>query len=373
MWTAMLQLSIDVHAAHGLGLDLNPANLATERGDGRLYYLDDELYDRLDARDLAGAIVARIPEETEPDPARWQRWAAQLHEQLALRSFRWSSLRDEIALYPLPERYEPCREAVLAELAPPRAIRRRPGELTCVLADVHANAAALDAVIADARANGAERFLFLGDIVGYGPDPAYCVRTLAELPHALVIRGNHDPAIAINQFEIGMNSLARQCAEWTRGQLGDNEIAWLAEMPIEHTDDGWLAVHGAPRDPRRFFAYVYELTYEDNLRHLREHDIRICFYGHTHVQLTHVDLASGPAKLPGARKIELDPRRFWLVNPGSVGQPRDGDSRAAYALWRPSTGELATVRVAYDVGRTVRALRSAGLPAQLEQRLQAGA
>lgn len=373
MWTAMLQLSIDVHDTHGLGLDLNPANLATERGGSRLYYLDDELYDRLGARDLAGAIVARIPEETDLDPARWRHWGTHMREQLALQSFTWDALRDEIALYPLPERYEPCRVALVAELVPPRPIRRAAGELTCVLADVHANASALDAVIADARAHGAERFLFLGDAVGYGPDPAYCVRRLAELPHAMMIRGNHDHAISSHQFELGMNSLARQCAEWTRDQLGTNELAWLAALPIEHVADGWLAVHGAPRDPHRFFAYVYELTYEDNLRHLREHDIRLCFYGHTHVQLTHVELAAGPAKLHGSRTIDLDPRRFWLVNPGSVGQPRDGDSRAAYALWRPSTGELATLRIAYDIEHTVRALRSAGLPAQLEQRLQVGA
>jgi diadenosine tetraphosphatase ApaH/serine/threonine PP2A family protein phosphatase len=373
LWTTMLQLSIDVHCTHGLGLDLNPANFATEPGGSRLYYLDDELYDRLDARDLAGAIVARIPEANAPDPAPWQQWGAHLREQLALQSFTWPALRDEIALYPLPERYEPCRDALLAALATVPQPRRASGELTCVLADVHANAAALDAVIADARAHGAERFLFLGDAVGYGPDPAYCVRRLAELPRASLVRGNHDHAIATNQFELGMNSLARQCAEWTRSQLGTDELAWLAALPIEHVEEHWLAVHGAPRDPHRFFAYVYELTYEDNLRHLREHRIPLCFYGHTHVQLTHVELAAGPSKLAGERTLEVDPRRFWLVNPGSVGQPRDRDSRAAYALWRPSTGELRTLRVAYDVERTVGALRSAGLPGQLEHRLQAGA
>src|SRR5690606_28591274 len=121
-------------------------------------------------------------------------------------------------------------------------------------------------------------------------------RRLAELPRAHLIRGNHDHAIAANRFELGMNSLARQCAEWTRQQLGAAELAWLAELPIEHVEEGWVAVHGAPRDPHRFLAYVYELTYEDNLRHLREHRIPLCFYGHTHVQLTHVELAGGPSK-----------------------------------------------------------------------------
>jgi len=372
MWTAMLQLSIDVHHAFGLGLDLNPANFATEREGGTLFYLDDELYDRLEVRDLAGAIAARIPEEAAVDPASWRGWGARLGEALVLHGFTWSAIRDELARYPLPERYEACRDALLGALAPARPVRRSTGEVTCVLADVHANAAALDAVLADARAHGADRFLFLGDAIGYGPDPAYCIRRLAELPRALLIRGNHDHAIASHKLELGMNSLARACAEWTHAQLAADELAWLAQLPTDHVDDGWLAVHGAPRDPHRFLAYVYELTYEDNLRHLREHRIPVCFYGHTHVQLTHVERARGPAKLAGALELELDPRQTWLVNPGSVGQPRDGDPRAAYALWRRTTGELATLRVAYDVAATMRGVRAAGLPLQLEHRLQAG-
>lgn len=373
-WTAMLQLGIDVHRAHGLGLDLNPANFATERSSTKLHYLDDELYDRLEVRDIAGAIVARIPEDPSIDPSSWQRWGAELRHNLVLDGFSWSTVRDEVALYPLPERYEACRAALLAAIADGRPVRcSTRGELTCVLADVHANAAALDAVIEDAVERGAKRFLFLGDAIGYGPDPAYCVRRLAELPRTDLVRGNHDHAIASNHFELGMNSLARQCAEWTRAQLGVAELDWLRSLPTEHVEDGWVAVHGAPRDPHRFLAYVYELTYEDNLRHLREQRIPLCFYGHTHVQLTHVELARGPVKLPGVRFIELDPRRVWLVNPGSVGQPRDGDSRAAYALWQRSTGDLSTLRVRYDIARTIRGLRSAGLPRQLEDRLQAGA
>lgn len=373
MWSAMLQMSIDTHRAHGLGLDLNPANFATERGSSTLYYLDDELYDRLDVRDVAGAIVARIPEEAGADASAWSAWGAELHATLALAGFTWSEIREEITRYPLHERYHPSRDALLAALAAARPLRRAPGELTCVIADVHANGAALDAVLADARAHGAERFLFLGDAIGYGPDPAYCIRRLAELPHARLIRGNHDHAIAHDRFELGMNSLARECAAWTRAQLGAAELAWLAALPTEHVEAGWVAVHGAPRDPQKFLAYVYELTYEDNLRHLREQRIPLCFYGHTHVQLTHVERARGPTKLPGVREIELDPRHYWLVNPGSVGQPRDGDVRAAYALWRPSTGELATLRVAYDLDRTLTHLRAAGLCAQLEHRLRAGA
>jgi diadenosine tetraphosphatase ApaH/serine/threonine PP2A family protein phosphatase len=169
-----------------------------------------------------------------------------------------------------------------------------------------------------------------------------------------------------------MNELARRCAEWTQSALGTSELGWLAALPVEHVSSEWMAVHGAPRDPRRFFAYVYELTYEDNLRDLRERRMRVCFHGHSHVQMAHAELAAGPTKIPGPCRYQLDPRYRFLVNPGSVGQPRDGDARAAFALWNRRTGELAAMRAPYDVERTVRAIRARGLPEQLERRLSTG-
>jgi diadenosine tetraphosphatase ApaH/serine/threonine PP2A family protein phosphatase len=376
-WIEMLQLGVDVFARDAAGLDLNPANFATAPGDERLYYVDDEVYDALDARDIAGAIAARIPEEDQ-QPQAWARWGARLRERLRLRHTSWFELREELSRYPLPQRFESNRAALLDALSEQGGASRRrtcvalDGDLTCVFADVHGNAAALDAVIADAVAQGAERYLFLGDVIGYGPHPAQCVRRLAELPNLERIGGNHDHAIVTDHFELGMNRLARECASWTRAQLSAAELTWLAELPRELADDRWIAVHGAPRDPQRFLAYVYELTYEDNLRHLREQRIPVCFYGHTHVQLIHVDEPRGPSKLAGVRRLRLDPRWTSLVNPGSVGQPRDGDARAGYALWRRSTGELATLRVAYDLDCTVAAVRAAGLPAQLEHRLRTG-
>jgi diadenosine tetraphosphatase ApaH/serine/threonine PP2A family protein phosphatase len=376
-WTEMIQAAIDVYRLHRIGLDLNPANFARASAGARLYYIDDEVYDDLDARGVATAIIARIPEEPSATPASWERWGAVLRGSLAIGELSWEAIDDELRLYPLPERYDEPRHALLkgvADAAGSRPSRRTSArELTCVLADVHANLAALEAVLDDAREHGVDRFLFLGDAIGYGPDPGACVRRLAELPNTTLVRGNHDHAIATGRLDLGMNSLARECAAWTRAQLDAAELAWLGEMPIDHVADGWIAVHGAPKDPQRFLAYVYELTFEDNLRHLREQRIPLCFYGHTHVQLIHVELASGPSKLPGVRAVELSPRHYWLVNPGSVGQPRDGDPRAGYALWDRRTGQLASLRVPYDVERTAEALRNNALPHQLAQRLRAGA
>lgn len=373
-WIDMLQASIDVFRLHGLGLDINPSNFGRDRDSGQIYYLDEELYERLTERGLANAIAARIPEEPELEPQAWLLWGRALREHLSIDPFTWDAIRDEVRQYPLSARFTESLGALVEALTPMRRTRwtRSAGDCVCVFADVHANLPALEAVLADARARGAERFLFLGDAIGYGPHPAECVRRLAELPNAIFIRGNHDHAIATGRFDTGMNRLARAGAEWTRAALSRDELAWLHDQPLELREEGWMAVHGAPRDPHRFLAYVYELTYEDNLRHLRRLRVPVCFYGHTHVQLTHADLPAGPTKLAGEQTFQLTPKHHFLVNPGSVGQPRDGDPRAGYALWNRRSGAFATVRVAYDLDRTVSALEAAGLPAQLGGRLRTG-
>jgi len=374
-WIEMIQDALDVQRMHHIGLDLNPANFAREGAGSPLFYLDDELYPTLDERAVASAMVARVPEEPDVLPPAWKLWGLALRVSLATGRLAWDRILDEIRMYPLAERYEPRRAALLdglVERAATKAPRATNEQITCVFADVHANLAALEAVLEDARERGADEFLFLGDAVGYGPDPAACVRRIAELRNATLVRGNHDHAIATGRLDVGMNSLARQCAEWTRTTLGVAELDWLRALPTEHVGDGWIAVHGAPKDPHRFLAYVYELTYEDNLRHLRGQGIPICFYGHTHVQLLHVEQASGPTKLAGVRAVELNPLHYWLVNPGSIGQPRDGDPRAAYALWNRRTQQLATLRVAYDIERTASALAATPLPSQLAVRLRGG-
>jgi diadenosine tetraphosphatase ApaH/serine/threonine PP2A family protein phosphatase len=375
-WTEMLQMSIEVDERSQLGLDVSPANFGVPRGERKLYYLDDEFYQVLTARNLASAIVARIPEEPHLGPSLWKAWGTQLRGRLRLGRFSWNQIAEEISLYPLPRKFADCLAALSGELTEAvhvsKMSRSTSGQLTCVLADVHANRPALEAVLDDARMRGADSFVFLGDAVGYGPHPADCIKLLAELPRAVLIRGNHDHAVGTGHLEQGMNRVARWCAEWTRSALNEEELRWLAGLPIEHVNDDWMAVHGAPRDPRKFLAYVYELTYEDNLKYLRDHHVPLCFYGHTHVQLTHVEFAAGPAKLPGRQTIKLNAKYPYLVNPGSVGQPRDGDTRAAYALWNRTTKQITTMRVPYNAQRTLEDLHALEFPSQLATRLLGG-
>lgn len=237
--------------------------------------------------------------------------------------------------------------------------------------DVHANLPALSAVVSAADALGATAYLFLGDAVGYGPHPAECIALLAQLP-GIFVRGNHDEAVTTGRFDAGMNRLARATAEWTRARLGTGELEWLASLSIEHRDGEWLAVHGAPRDPRRMFAYVYDLTFDENLAEIEREGVALCFHGHTHVPIAYVERPAGRMKSATSSPLALDPRRPCLVNPGSVGQPRDGDPRAAFALWDRGAARISFERVAYAVAQTLADIRRAGLPAELLTRLQKG-
>lgn len=378
-WTGMIHLGVQAHHRSGLGLDLNPANFAVEEDGGTLYYLDDELYSSLDLRQIAFAIAARVPEEPMLAAEAWRAWGRALGEMLVTRTTtdEREQIAEEICGYPLAEIFEPARTALVAGLRTERPTLRigvrsfGVSERVGVIADVHANLPALQSVVRAAKSLGVERFLFLGDAVGYGPHPRECVELLASLA-GVFIRGNHDHAIATGRLDVGMNPLARACAEWTCAELGRPEMEWLASLRTEHRDEEWMAVHGAPRDPNRFFAYIYDLTYEENLEHIGKQGITLCFHGHTHVPVVHVVLPAGPTKVAGCRPFDIAPNRPCLVNPGSVGQPRDRDPRAAFALWDRGAARLTFERVHYDVERTLRDIRVAGLPDDLFSRLQQG-
>ena len=385
-WTRMIAFGVQADIERGVGLDLNPANFGFEESVGRLYYLDDETSPRLGKAELASAVAARLPEEPEAgDDEPWRTWGHELRLVLEpMCGLDTEELAEELRRYPLLPRFAARLAVLLDGLVPPPAARshnvrspRPDPSLTCILADVHGNLPALEAVLTAARASGADSYLFLGDAVGYGPWPAECVARLAELPQAVWVRGNHDHAAATGEISIGMNRLARLTADWTSHELSAGDRAWLASLPPEHRQPDWLAVHGAPKDPHRFFAYVYELTYEENLAHLAELRVPICFYGHTHVAYVHERSALGLARKLGAPSAwepawQPRPDEVALVNPGSVGQPRDGDRRAAFALWDRRVQRIVFRRIPYPIERTMRAIRANDLPEELIARLEAG-
>ncbi len=237
-----------------------------------------------------------------------------------------------------------------------------------VISDIHGNYAALQAVVADLDEVGCGAIYCLGDTVGYGGSPNQCV-DLLRARGAVCIQGNHDVvAVGLESAE-GFNSGARAAVEWTADVLTDANLAFLRDLPERLVvEGGALLVHGAPNDRDRYLWDDHEMMAEA-AKLKASGEARVCFFGHTHL----ASVAGEERFSKGEEGIFLlEDDSCWLVNPGSAGQPRDGDPRAAYAVWRPEEGEIEFRRVVYDVARAQGRIEEAGLPEWLGERLEVG-
>jgi len=242
-----------------------------------------------------------------------------------------------------------------------------------VISDIHANLEALDAVLEAAAPLDHERLLVLGDLVGYGADPnAVVARVRGLQPHA-VIRGNHDKVGAGIESAEGFNAVARSAIRWTYDTLTPEHRAWLADLPEGPVvvDDLIEICHGTPFDED---AYVFDDL--DALRSLQASERPLCLFGHTHVQIGYA--LSGDqftlSTLDLARPLTFSVRNGskHLLNPGSVGQPRDGDARAAFALVDTERRECTIHRIDYPIAQAQARILAEGLPEVLAQRLALG-
>jgi predicted phosphodiesterase len=240
-----------------------------------------------------------------------------------------------------------------------------------ILSDIHANWEALDAVLKQARGEY-DRILCCGDVVGYGADPDRVTEWVRD--HCdLVIRGNHDKVCAgLDDLE-WFSPLARASAVWTREHIKPGNISYLHELPAGPARvDGFQILHGSPADEDE-----YLVTDQDAAQVFPYLDMQVSFFGHTHLQGGFQLHRNGVRRLPPIREEvvehELDPDGYYLLNPGSVGQPRDGDWRAAYAIWEPTRRVVRFHRVEYRVEATQRKILAAGLPNLLASRLELGA
>jgi diadenosine tetraphosphatase ApaH/serine/threonine PP2A family protein phosphatase len=239
-----------------------------------------------------------------------------------------------------------------------------------VFSDVHANLTALDAVLADADRHRPGAYVCLGDIVGYGPDPNECAARVRALG-AETVAGNHDRA-AVGAIDIDtFTALARTAIEWTQHVLDPDARSWLAALPPRLRTHGWLAVHGSPRDP--ISEYIFDLP--TALANFAAAEFTLCCVGHTHVPGVFVLEADGgiaESALPAGTPVPLRRETRYLVNVGSVGQPRDGDPRAAYLLVDADARTMTLERVAYSVAFTQAKMAACGLPRLLGERLSLG-
>ena len=242
-----------------------------------------------------------------------------------------------------------------------------------VLTDIHANLEALDTCLADALVRTYDEVLVLGDLVGYGPDPNLVVERVQALEPLAIVRGNHDKvACGLDQAE-GFNSVAKSAAKWTLDILKPPHREWLSVLPAGpiQVDDVVEICHGSPFDED---AYIFDEL--DAVRALKVATRPLCLFGHTHYpvtfELSDQSFDSVGSGSPPPMHVQLREGCKYLLNPGSVGQPRDGDARAAYAIVDTDQHRVELFRLRYPVEETQAKIVRAGLPEVLAQRLGFG-
>lgn len=242
-----------------------------------------------------------------------------------------------------------------------------------ILSDIHSNLEALTACLAHARGQGAEQYVVLGDIVGYGADPCACIGLVAELARqgAWVVRGNHDEA-ALGGLIESMAFHARDAIYWTREQLHQQERDFLQALPLRIIDGDAYYTHASAASPG---SWVYVASPAEAARCMRATGLPLTFNGHVHHQTLYHLSGLGAAQAFNPRPgiaIPLTARRQWLIIAGAVGQQRDGIPAAAYALYDRHHETLTFFRVPYDHAGAARKVRAAGLPERLALRLESG-
>lgn len=239
-----------------------------------------------------------------------------------------------------------------------------------ILGDIHANLSALEAVLEALDDELIDQILQVGDVVGYGAAPSESIDLLRERD-ALVVKGNHDAACAGELETTRFNANARAAVDLTRARLSREDLRWLAELPLVATTDDCVVAHGTLPDPAGF-EYIQSTAEADPSLDLLDRPVG--FLGHTHVPVTIMRLVESPGRTSYTidREVELEDTTAALVNVGSVGQPRDEDPRAAYAVYDTSAQRVELRRVEYDVEREADRIVRAGLPRILADRLFLG-
>lgn len=241
-----------------------------------------------------------------------------------------------------------------------------------IISDIHANLEALSATLKDIKNQQVDKIICLGDVVGYYPDPNKCA-SLCKKSGLISIRGNHDDA-ALDLCPIdNFNPIAQKALLWTAEHLKQENKEWLQQLP-DHlvVDDNFLAVHGSPWDP-----YAYIFTSAAALRsfsYMRSHypTISICFFGHTHQRALYTSDENSVEEVIRGKEYILGNSGLFLINPGSVGQSRDGIPGASYIIYHAEERKIEFRHIPYDIETTQRKVRAAGLPMMLAERLSLG-
>ncbi len=235
-----------------------------------------------------------------------------------------------------------------------------------VFSDLHANLEATEAVMADAHAKNCTHYVCLGDLVGYNANPHECVEIVRNLD-CPVVKGNHDEQACLNESSRGFNDLAEQAITWTREHISDADKAWLSELRLTRQVRDFTIVHATLDTPNEW-GYVFNNL--DAVASFTYQHTTICFFGHTHVAGAFV--RDGGVTRVKTEQLVIEPGKKYFINTGSVGQPRDGDPRAAYCIYDTENIVVEQRRIRYDMPKAQRKIVDAGLPRLLADRLELG-
>lgn len=248
------------------------------------------------------------------------------------------------------------------------------GMKLALISDVHANLEALEAVLQSLADEAPDLILHLGDLVGYNANPRECVELIRQ-HNALCVAGNHDRAAIDPALAQDFNIIAYQAVIWSGSQLGDDQKDFLQQLPTTRViEDRFLACHGSPLSPDAYISHHFQGKRVLNLLRQELHPATVCFFGHTHRRaIWYRDVRGKVAQLSVCEdKIQLDPENLYLINPGSVGQPRNGIPLACYAIFDTTDYGLQYKLVPYNIGSAQSKILAAKLPPYLAERLAAG-
>jgi diadenosine tetraphosphatase ApaH/serine/threonine PP2A family protein phosphatase len=235
-----------------------------------------------------------------------------------------------------------------------------------ILGDIHANLEALEAVIEHAAAQGVTDYISTGDVVGYNSDPEACIEVVRNLC-SVVVKGNHDHYAATEDSMENFSPTAAAAIEWTRNRLSAGDREWLQALPLRREVEMFTLTHSSLNEPE---AWHYVLDRAAAVEHFTVQKNNLCFIGHTHVPV--VFQYAETLKFFRYERMHPQPGCKYILNVGSVGQPRDKDCRAAYVTYDLLSNCITLHRVAYDYQKTQRKIRQAGLPEKNARRLEFG-
>jgi len=242
-----------------------------------------------------------------------------------------------------------------------------------IISDLHSNLEALTAVKNFAEEQGVQKYICLGDVVGYNASPKEVLKIVRDLKPIAIIKGNHDEYVSQKGELVGFNLQAAQAVEWTRDQLSEEDRQWLRDLPM--TKNLWqlktTLVHSTLDSPEAW-GYIFDKFYAENSFSYQR--LPFCFIGHSHVPFAYEQIGGMKGSIQAGRyeEIRLNPSHKYLVNVGSVGQPRDGDPRASFVIFDSDEKIIRLFRIEYDIQTAQQKILKAGLPERLALRLAVG-